>query len=551
MDNPAAVETSRSSLIRLWPWLVVLLVVLFVGFIRFRLLDMPLERDEGEYAYAGQLILQGIPPYELAYNMKLPGTYYGCALGMELFGQTIAGIHATLIVVNSLTIVFVFLLGRKLFGVLPGLVASASYAIMSISPSVLGMAAHATQFVVLFAVPATLLLWNSCESGRRKLCFFSGLLYGLSFLMKQQGVFFCAFGGAYLVWMGVRQRNFTGTINTILMYGAGVFLPFLCLCMLMAWDGVFSRFWFWTYTYAHSYVAIISLSQGLHWLLQHLTLDIPVAFGFWLLGLTGFCCGLFDKTLRQQTLFVAALLGFAFLGTATGLYFRAHYFILVLPAFSILIGLAVEAFPKKLPAWVPVGIGKTVSVGIFAAFFCWCVFFEREYFFLMPGADLIRTIYHGHPFVESMLVADHIREHSTPDARIAVIGSEPEIYFYSQRHSATGYIYIYALNEPQPNAGAMQLDMINEIEAAKPEYIVWVGFASSWLLWPTSDTTISDWAAQYLSKYYTKTGLVNATPQGLTVFLWDEDATNYHGPVGEHIAVYQRQKSAGIPPKLN
>ena len=24
---------------------------------------MPLERDEGEYAYAGQLILQGIPPY--------------------------------------------------------------------------------------------------------------------------------------------------------------------------------------------------------------------------------------------------------------------------------------------------------------------------------------------------------------------------------------------------------------------------------------------------------------------------------------------------------
>lgn len=35
----------------------------------------PLERDEGEYAYAGQLMLQGIPPYQLAYNMKLPGTY--------------------------------------------------------------------------------------------------------------------------------------------------------------------------------------------------------------------------------------------------------------------------------------------------------------------------------------------------------------------------------------------------------------------------------------------------------------------------------------------
>ena len=43
--------------------------------VRLRLLNFSLERDEGEYAYAGQLMLQGIPPYELAYNMKFPGTY--------------------------------------------------------------------------------------------------------------------------------------------------------------------------------------------------------------------------------------------------------------------------------------------------------------------------------------------------------------------------------------------------------------------------------------------------------------------------------------------
>src|ERR1700722_15008695 len=166
MDNQSAAQPSSSALIRLWPWFALLLILLFVGFIRFRLLDMPLERDEGEYAYAGQLILQGIPPYELAYNMKLPGTYYACALGMAVFGQTIAGMHATLIVVNSLTTVFIFLLGRKLFGVVPGLVAAASYALMSISPAVLGMATHANQFVVLFAVPATLLLWKGCADGR-------------------------------------------------------------------------------------------------------------------------------------------------------------------------------------------------------------------------------------------------------------------------------------------------------------------------------------------------------------------------------------------------
>jgi hypothetical protein len=54
--------------------ILLLVAIMFFSMIRFRLRDMPLERDEGEYAYAGQLLLEGIPPYQLAYNMKLPGT---------------------------------------------------------------------------------------------------------------------------------------------------------------------------------------------------------------------------------------------------------------------------------------------------------------------------------------------------------------------------------------------------------------------------------------------------------------------------------------------
>src|SRR5476651_71267 len=105
MDIQPATNTVAARIPR-WPWLVVLLVLLCVGFVRVRLLEMPLERDEGEYAYAGQLLLQGIPPYELAYNMKLPGTYYAYALGMAVFGETSAGVHLTLLVANALTIIF-------------------------------------------------------------------------------------------------------------------------------------------------------------------------------------------------------------------------------------------------------------------------------------------------------------------------------------------------------------------------------------------------------------------------------------------------------------
>ncbi len=126
--------------------------------------------------------------------MKLPGTYYACSAGMTAFGQTGAGLHLTLLAVNGLTILFVFFLGRRLFGKLAGLVSAASYGIMSVSPVVLGMAIHANHFVVLFAVPATLLLWQGQKNNRLHFMFFSGLLFGLAFLMKQQGLVFGAFG---------------------------------------------------------------------------------------------------------------------------------------------------------------------------------------------------------------------------------------------------------------------------------------------------------------------------------------------------------------------
>src|SRR3954447_20963536 len=92
-----ALHKSRPALGKIVPrWLVLCaltLTVCGIGAIRFRLLDMPLERDEGEYAYAGQLMLQGIPPYKFAYNMKLPGTYASYAFIMAVFGQTTRGIH--------------------------------------------------------------------------------------------------------------------------------------------------------------------------------------------------------------------------------------------------------------------------------------------------------------------------------------------------------------------------------------------------------------------------------------------------------------------------
>ena len=88
--SPMTKKTGSYDKVLRWAWLVLAVSVFgLVLAIRIRLLGIPLERDEGEYAYAGQLMLQGIPPYELAYNMKFPGTYAAYAAIMSVFGQTI------------------------------------------------------------------------------------------------------------------------------------------------------------------------------------------------------------------------------------------------------------------------------------------------------------------------------------------------------------------------------------------------------------------------------------------------------------------------------
>ena len=195
MNMTTAKPADRPGWSLVWlPWLAVLAVLFCVGAVRVHLLDVPLERDEGEYAYAGQLILQGIPPCELAYNMKLPGTYFAYAAGLAVFGQTTAGVHLTLLAVNSLTCLFLFLFGRQLAGPVAGVAACAAYAVLSLSPAVLGLAGHATQFVVLFAVPGAWALWSALATGRRWLFVLAGGLFGVAFMMKQPGLCFGLFG---------------------------------------------------------------------------------------------------------------------------------------------------------------------------------------------------------------------------------------------------------------------------------------------------------------------------------------------------------------------
>src|SRR5438477_2808308 len=262
--NPMAtdkIDTNDKVLPLTW-WVLAVAVLGLVVTIRIRLLGIPLERDEGEYAYAGQLLLQGIPPYKLAYSMKFPGTYVAYAITMFFFGQTITAIHLGLLLVNSATCAIIFFIGKRLVNSTVGIAAAASYALLSLSPSVLGLAGHATHFVVLPVLGGAFLLLNQQNQLGGGRLFLSGLLMGLGLLMKQPALFFILFGASYLFLGDVRTGlALRKAISRNLVFMGGAVIPLVITLLALCYAGVFTRFWFWTVHYAHEYGTLLSMSD--------------------------------------------------------------------------------------------------------------------------------------------------------------------------------------------------------------------------------------------------------------------------------------------------
>jgi hypothetical protein len=166
---------------------------------------------------------------------------------------------------------------------------------------------------------------------------------------------------------------------------------------------------------------------------------------------------------------------------------------------------------------------------------------QRAYLFDNSPDAVCRMVYGANPFPESLRIAEFIRNNSRSDDTVAVIGSEPQIYFYSGRRSATSYIYMYPLMETNSFARDMQQEMIAQIEAANPEFLVFVNVTMSWLVRPSSDKKIFKWFDSYRSQFYDLAGAVNILPSGQTVYRWNEQTANYK-PVSEYwVGVFKRR----------
>ncbi len=485
-------------------WSILIIVILLTIVIRVRLLSVPLERDEGLYAYMGQLLLQGVPLYDQAYGIKFPGIYFIYGLILAVFGQTHVGIHFALLLVNLATVLLLYRLGKRLFNNWVGVISASAYALMLLGVGIQGFWANAEHFVVFLALTGVLLMVKALDSSQLKHFFWSGVFFGLALITKQPGLFFLIFAFGYLVFRFLKNRQDSRVywIRKICFFSLGVAVVMGLTCLYLILFNVFHQFWFLTIRYVLEYVSEITFFPGLINFYHSLIWVAGPYLLFWLIALIGLVFLWQDKELRSRRVFITGFFVASFIAICPGLYFRPHYFTLLMPAICLLIGIGLYSITKFFMRLNFQLMNPIILISLIFVILLHPILVQKDFLFQLSPEAVCRRVYPA-PFPESLEIANYIKQQTSSNDKIAIIGSEPQIYFYSHRRAATPYLYVDWLREKQKFALQMQKEMISEIETNHPELLIFVNHPNSWGgTSPDLAESLINWFKQYTEKEY-------------------------------------------------
>jgi hypothetical protein len=510
--------------------LIYLAVLITISLIRVRLLSTPFERDEGEYAYIGQTLLHGGKLFRDAFTMKLPGTSMMYALWMLLFGESVEAIHIGLLITNIISAFLVLRVAKAWGGTsVNGIIASVIFLMLSVSQSALCFAAHATHFVVFFCLFALLIFESALKKDSILLYFIAGIFFGLSLFMKQQGALFLLLPLVLLIKEKRTEKvSWIKAAFSSLPLIIGAFVPIIALSMYLSAIGTFNKFYFWIFQYSSAYGSRVDSIVGSLILLNSLGVLIERTPLFWISCLAGI---VYSFTLRKTKYAQRSLLflGAGVLVVTPGFYFREHYFVALFPALALTGALLFDYMQSRFSAN---GWGKYGSAVILCLMLLISLAIESPYYFVTSPDKVVEKTYGKlNVFTSSKMIGEYLKKNTLPTDKIQVLGSEPQIYFFSNRRSASGHIYMYGLMENHEYAKTMQRELAQDIITQKPKYLVFSLEKSSWMLTPESNMWLWEWYKNYTSGHYVIDCLGVLDKDTLTNFVWGKDIRNITSPM--------------------
>jgi hypothetical protein len=482
--------------------------------VRVPLVSVPLERDEGEYAYIAQRLLEGELPYRDAFDQKPPATFFAYAAAFSLFGPSVEGIHLFLHAWTAVTALALFGCVRLREGSLAAAFAVLLFSVLSANPKLTGNAANTELFMLLPMVTSVYCLLRALDSPMQlRWWIVCGALAAAACWFKQVAVTNALFVAAVAAWhfgrpssrnLAALARAWTGLVVGALLASAPVLLGFAAAG---AWRPFVDAVFWHNIRYSQS----VGLAQGFEMLVHRLSEQAPSLAMCWALALLAL------YVLRRNR---GSSCGFwlgwwiaSAMGVSVGFFFRPHYFFQALPALVVLAGCILGAMAERLLARGGVvtgaGIAALIAVAIVPP-----IVANRTILWAGDPDEVSRAIYGMNPFPESVEIGRYIHRTSDPDDRVFIVGSEPQILFYAERASATRYIFFYPLTGSYPDALDRQREVMAEVAATRPRYVVWVNLRSSLLKSANTELHVFEASRELLSREYGLEFLALPTPEG-------------------------------------
>jgi hypothetical protein len=440
-------------------------------FVRLRYIDIALERDEGEYAYAAQEILRGHIPYLHFYNMKLPGAYFGYALMFWLGGDSVMTIKTGLIVLNALSTLMVFLIAQKMFDRKSAWLSAAVYLMYSLCIHALGFTNNAEHFVIL---PALIGIFCILQAYYKKniTCYIlytlAGAFLATAYICKQHAFGYILF---LPLWLLIKDKSYTSLnkfakqfIAPMLAYGLGAMMVIGSMLFYFYKNNALKEWDFYTNKYALSYISQAIPFQQI-WLFRPIFWDAPV---FWFVQFAALYFAFRRPHLFKERVFLLLFWFCTFLCIHPGWFYRPHYFQLMFPGAAIATGVGltmVNDFWKRISSVYTPSVFRWVAIVA-------CMVSQFGYFFTWSDVQTHSECYLNNIFGKMREIGNGIKDITEPNDKIVILCPEPEVLFYAQRQSASGFLYHYPLVENHIYADSMTRQFIREVENNDPKILL-------------------------------------------------------------------------------
>ncbi len=462
-----------------------LLAILLVYFaLRLPGIHVPLDRDEGAFGYMGQLIDEGKLPYRDGLDHKPPVPFYINALALRFVPPTELGIHLFLQVYNLLTLACVFYTGKiYLRSPAAGLWCGFAYAVFSASPAIQGFTASTEMWMLLPIALSLLLSVQGLERNRAVFLFLSGIAGAAACWTKPTAFTSVLFVLAFVAVTSFRSRE-NATVPPLAarvraigswILGAALFSAVLMLYFYL--KGIFHEFVYWSLVHNFLYAGQAPFGESLDQVLDQM---IELFRGDFLILGAGVIVGAWRLAQRRsEGYFLLGFLVFSILGTIPGLGYR-HYLAQLAPAAALAGGYAIFTLlenlspgKQRLAATIAAGLViVAVPVGV-----------NRQYFLESDPNKISRHYFGDNPFPESKPLAAFVAAESSPSDPVFIIGSEPQILFYSRRNSPSSFLMMYPLTASYPRYREFQQSVWQQVQASPPKFILKVDNIPYSILW--------------------------------------------------------------------